>query len=493
MTSTRTRGAAVGLAAAALIPLFAAAPAAAQEFRFGGATVAQVIDLPTLVLDSVPVGATTGSGMYRQTADGYVAWCPPGSAYCLYHKSGPVIQTAPVTQDLELTSWGFGEGLRFYGQVRFRATGEDQAWPFAQQTVSAIAVYLEWDKPDFRARLGRQFTQNGLGYYNYDGLSVLWRAKPWLDAEIYGGGSPMEAVNAPYTNTVITDNTSPVAPNNNAWLIGTRVRGRWANGASLSAIFQIIDRDDFGALYAEQMAVNGFFRAGRTSINGDIQYDFATGNFNLAQLKWQVPVTRVAGFFVEGRHYQPFFQLWSIWAVFSPVAYNEGNLGGYWNSAHGALGLQVTGGWRNYDNADAGVSELRTSGWRVGADATWHPDALWTVRGGYHYDIGPGAAESDGNVSVRWDPNASTYAGLFATAFQTAYEYMQGAGTVVGGGVTGGVRLNSWGRLAADVGEYRNTYSQNAPQSNWNQFRASLRFEFDVGPEPGYAGGGVVR
>jgi hypothetical protein len=292
---------------------------------------------------------------------------------------------------------------------------------------------------------------------------------------------------------VITDNTNPTAPNNNAWLIGARVRGRWQNGSSISALFQIIDRNDFGGLYAEQMALNGSFRAGRTSINGDIQYDFATGNFNLAQLKWQVPVTRTTGFFVEGRHYQPFFQLWSIWAVFSPVGYNEGNLGGYWNSAHGMWGLQLTGGWRTYDNTNAGVGDLRTSGWRVGADANWHPDALWTVRAGYHYDIGPGAAESDGTFSLRFDPNANVYAGLFGTAFQTAYEYMQGAGTVVGGGVTGGVRLSSWGRLAADAGEYRNTYSQNSPQSNWNQFRASLRFEFDVGPEPGYAGGGVVR
>ena len=85
------------------------------------------------------------------------------------------------------------------------------------------------------------------------------------------------------------------------------------------------------------------------------------------------------------------------------------------------------------------------------------------------------------------------YAGLFATAFQTAYEYQQGFGTVMGGGVTGGYMIADWGRIAADVGEYRNTYGGNAPQSDWNQFRASLRFEFLVGKEPGYAGTGVVR
>ena len=489
MTITRIHAAAAALAAAALF----APGARAQQFRFGGATVAQVIDLPTLVLDSVPVGSTTGTGLYRQTANGYVAWCQPGMAYCLYHRAGPVIQTAPVTQDLELTAYGFGEGLSFYGQVRFRTTAENQAWPYATQYVSAVAAYLQYEHADWRFRLGRMFTQNGLGYYNFDGASVLYRASPWLDAEVYGGGAPMEAVNAPYTNTVITDNTSPTAPYENAWLVGARVRGSWQNGSSLTGIFQLIDRNDFHGLYAEQGALNGVFRAGTTLINADVQYDFSTGNFNLAQLKWTVPLTRTAGVFAEGRHYTPFFQLWSIWSVFSPVGYNEGNLGGYWNAPNGVWGIQLTGGWRNYENADAGQSNLMTSGWRVGADANWHPDVAWTVRAGYHYDVGPGAAESDGSFSLRWDPNAEWYAGLFGTAFQTAYEYMQGAGTVMGGGITGGVRLSSWGRLAADAGEYRNTYSQNAPQSNWNQFRASLRFEFDVGPEPGFSGGGVVR
>jgi hypothetical protein len=84
------------------------------------------------------------------------------------------------------------------------------------------------------------------------------------------------------------------------------------------------------------------------------------------------------------------------------------------------------------------------------------------------------------------------YAGIFATLFQTAYEYEQGWGTVGGGGVTGGVRFAGWGRLAADVGEYRNTYGGNAPQTNWDQFRASLRFEFDAGSFPDF-NTGVVR
>jgi hypothetical protein len=109
---------------AALVALFATAVAAvAQEVRVGGSTVGQIIQLPTLVLDSVPVGQTTGTGEYRLTPNGYVAWCQPGFPYCLYQRSGPTITTDPLTQDIEVNAFGFGQGLRFYGDVRFRTTG----------------------------------------------------------------------------------------------------------------------------------------------------------------------------------------------------------------------------------------------------------------------------------------------------------------------------------------------------------------------------------
>lgn len=476
-----------------LTALLAVSPAAAQEFRFGGTTVGQVIQLPTLILDSVPLSSTTGTGSYRQTPDGHVAWCQSGFAYCLYQRSGATITTAPLTQDLELNAWGFGQGLRFYGQVRFRATGGDQAWPLAAQTVSTTAVYLEYDRPAFRARLGRQFTQNGLGYYNYDGLSALWRAAPWVDIDLYGGGALLEALNAPYTATLVTSVENPPAPNDNAWLLGARVRTHDRSGSSFSALFQLIDRNDNRGLYSERLALNGVGRWGPSTITGDVQADFATGAFNLAQARGQYPVARQSGVFLEARHFVPYFELWSIWSVFSPVGYNELTGGGYWGSPAGAVAVQLAGGFRTYQNADAGTGDLRSSGWRIGADLTWQAAPALMVRGGYHYDIGPGAAESEGSLSARWEPNERVYAGLFGTAFQTAYEYQQGYGTVIGGGVTAGVKLEEWGRVAADVAEYSDTYGGNAPQSDWEQFRASLRFEFVLGREPGYTGAGVVR
>ncbi|HXY29812.1 MAG TPA: hypothetical protein VEI06_03805 [Gemmatimonadaceae bacterium] len=472
-----------------------AAPTAlgAQEFRIGGATVAQVVQLPTLIIDSIPVGQTTGSGQYRQTPDGHVAWCQPGFAYCLFNRSGPMQTTSPIWQDLEGSVWGFGEGLRAYAQIRFRVTGGDDTWPMAEQHFSALAAFIEYTRTDWRFRLGRQFAQNGLGYYNYDGLDVAWHPTNWIDGEVYGGWALMDGVNAPYTSSIITDQTNPTAPNDNGWLIGARVRGRWENGSSLTGTFQLVDRTDFRGLYAEQTAINGLFHAGKATITGDLQFDFATDEFNLADVRGQYPITTTTGVFAEVKHYQPFFQLWSIWSVFSPVGYDEGTVGASWNSPHGVFGIQASGGYRSYENTNAGIGLLRTTGWRIGADASWRPAKEWTIKAGYHYDLGPGAAESDGSFQARWDPNEKVYAGVFGTAFQTAYEYQQGYGTVVGGGVAGAVRFTDWGRLAADVGEYRNTYGGNAPESNWNQFRASLRFEFTAGSDPGYAGGSVVR
>lgn len=481
------------IAFAALAAAAAAVPASAQQFRFGGTTVGQVIQLPTLTLDSIPVGQTTGTGNYRQTPDGHVAWCQPGFPYCLYQKSGPVITTAPLNQDFDLNAWGFGQGLRFYGQIRFRTTGGNQGWPLAEQNVALLAAYLEYDRPELRARLGRQFTQNGLGYYNYDGLSALWRAAPWVDAELYGGAALMEALNAPYTSSLVVSTQNPPAPNDNGFLVGARVRMRKTDGSNLSMLFQLIDRNDLRGLYSERLALNGLLHLGRSTLTGDIQTDFATGDFNLAQIRAQYPIDQRIGIFLEGRHYQPYFDLWSIWAVFSPVGYNEADAGAYWASPTNVFSAQMTGGWRTYENANAGTGSLRTNGWRIGADLTWQAVRALMVRGGYHYDIGPGAASSDGTFSVRWEPSEQAYGGVFGTAFQTAYEYQQGYGTVVGGGLNGGYMIADWGRIGADVGEYRNSYGGNAPESNWNQFRGSLRFEFLLGKEPGYAGTGVVR
>jgi hypothetical protein len=292
---------------------------------------------------------------------------------------------------------------------------------------------------------------------------------------------------------VITDPQEPPVPNNNAWLVGARVRAHWQDGSSVSGLFQLIDRDDLHGIYSERLAVNGAFHAGKTAITADLQTDFATQQVNLFQARGTYPLQNGTGVFLEVRHFIPVFELYSIWSVFAPVGYDELTGGAFWASRGGVLQAQLSGGYRDYQNANAGTDALRTQGWRVGADVTWQAAREWILRGGYHYDIGPGAAESDGSVSARWEPNANVYAGVFGTAFQTAYEYEQGFGNVIGGGVTAGVKLSDWGHLGADIAEYRNTYGGNAPQSDWNQFRATLRFDFLVGREPGYSGGGVVR
>ena len=72
----------------------------------------------------------------------------------------------PLTQDLHVNAWGFGQGIRLYAHVRARASvGDAQGlWPQADDEFDALSAYLEIDRSLGRARVGRQWTSSHLGF-----------------------------------------------------------------------------------------------------------------------------------------------------------------------------------------------------------------------------------------------------------------------------------------------------------------------------------------
>ena len=112
---------------------------------------------------------------------GLIVRCVPGEAFCRYSRGGAgTISAMPLTQDLTVTAWGFGTGVSLYANVRARASLGDEPdfWPRADDHFDALAAYVEVDRERFRARAGRQWATTGLGFYNFDGVSLATHQWP---------------------------------------------------------------------------------------------------------------------------------------------------------------------------------------------------------------------------------------------------------------------------------------------------------------------------
>ena len=465
-----------------------AQPVIAQGVRISGTTAVDYAEIQPIVLDSVPISATVDSGLLRHTANGTVVECLGSDQYCGYYRSAGIVSTAPIRQELTATAWGIAPGLSAYAdaEVRTAVGSAGEIWPLSNQHFDLFAAYGEYDATGFRARLGRQWTTSPLGYYAYDGASVFGTPLAGLSAEIYGGWGLAQALTYPRTSSAISA-VEELAPSDRGYIIGATIDYSPARIAGITVQYQREIATDFSGLYSERIAGSANLQLGRALVNGQVVYDIATGDVNDARLRADVPLGRQWGVSAEVRHYVPFFELWTIWGAFSPVGYGQGRLTAHWTSSDQRIRLEVDGDYRQFANTDAGLTflPLRSNGFDVGAAGSWRVVPAWSVSGGYHVIVGPGASRSDFNAGVQWHAGDRTTLGLTGTAFQTIDEFSVGTGRVWGLAVDGGVRIFGDLRADGDAGVYRNT-GEDMPQiANWNQARASVRLVWVVGRDPG--------
>ena len=468
----------------------------AQQVRITGTTITRYVEMRPLVADSVPLDSTSGTGPLREAVTrGVAVQCAPGDLYCRYRRSADEsATTASLIQDLEASAWGFGTGIRAYAHLRGRAANDagGDLWPQANDAFDVLDAYLEIERGRLRGRGGRQWRTSGLGYYNFDGLSLLVRPLDRLSVDVYGGWSLVRGLNESHTSGAIAA-VEDIPPDDRALLFGVEVRGRPTTSLSLSGLYQREFRSDQTAFYSDRVSVDAELRLGRiASVSGSIEADLATAEVNEALLRGRVPLPRGLTVVAEARRHLPFFELWTIWGAFSPVGYTEGNATLSWSDVRSRVLVHARGGWRRYDETEAGVNflPLEDSGWRIGADATWRMSEQWTAYAATHAELGFGAARSDVDAGVRWEPSRRLFAGVRAAGFQNAYEFRVGEGRVVALGVDGGARLSTGIRLMGDVTVYRHSYSGGAPSTDWSQTRASLRLEWTIGRDPGEPEGG---
>jgi hypothetical protein len=472
---------------AAAIALYTPRGISAQGIRITGFSSLEYYELMPIAEDSVPASQTIGSGTIRDSPAGTVS-CPAVTGPCYYYKSLSREHTLPVVQDIEASGWGLGTGVSAYVHLRARGSlgGVGDLYPREDDHFDALAAYLEVDRGAVVARAGRQWLTSQLGLNNFDGASVDVRIGSAFSVLGYGGWSLIEGLSEPPTSAALAA-ADLLPPDSRGLLVGTKVRYRSSSGTAISAEYQREIRTDRAGLYSERIALDGSTRVAGARVDAEMQADLATGAFNELSLRASHALPFSLDGTLEARHSTPFFPLWTIWGVFSPVGYNEARGEARWSSIAHALTLSANASYRRYEDTHTGLAflPLRDDGWHVGSDVSWRPRATWLVSGSYGRDIGFGSSQSDGSAALHWAPSERGYVGITGTAFQSIYEFSVGSGTVTGIIADASTRLTSDLRLTGDVAVYQHLGKDTPQILNWSQRRASLRLEWTLGSDPG--------
>lgn len=472
-------------AAVAAAWAIAPGPVHGQGYRGRASTTVSFIQFRQIVLDSVPEASVPGEGVRRLLPDGTRVLC--GAAQCHFYRSGPVVEVAPLLQDVEFSVWPGVSGLRGYAHVRARQPLGEELWPRSEKRLEALAAYLEYSRPGLRLRGGRLWRTSGLGFYNFDGADVLVRLPGGVRLEGYAGLSLLRGLNEGHTGELLAA-VEPFPPDEGAYLFGVQANWRPLPALAGSVVYQRELHTDRAALYSERIAADARILAPWGTVDLDIEVDVATATTNEARVRVSVPVGRAWLGTAEFRRRRPYFDLWTIWGAFSPVGFSEGRIEAGWSHATGRASARAGAAYRRYEeaNTSGALVPIEGDGWRLDLDGRMAPFDGWTVNGRYRRETGFGAARSSGDLSVQRAFGEGNSLGLTAAAFQNVSEFQVGEGVVLAAGVEAGLRAGP-ARVQAGAAIYRHDWSERPAFGDWSQLRAHAFIEIPIGRDPGLA------
>jgi hypothetical protein len=469
-------------------PASGAAPLAAQGYRVRLDTRVQSLTVRGLAIDSVPVtDVVTGPNGGSQTADGFAVTCPAAAAYCTFFRPGPEVKGGPVTGTASATFWGFGiTGLQF--NVQARASGDLTAntWVGTEPPLQLLEAYAAYTRGAVTAQLGRTHDYNRLGWIGFDGAKL--EVRPFgraLRVFGYGGRGLARTFPLPVTAAELNPLGDTLGlPNRNETVLAGGF-GWFLPVFEGRVLYQREDRNGSDATVWERVAADGsLILSPQVNLSGGGDYNAATGEWGKADVALNyLKDDRRLRLTLGGRRYRPYFDLWSIWSAFSPVAYSLGYASAAWQVVDG---VEIRGRGETYQfdapNTSTPLVGVRDNGWRGSLSASVVRFANWSLDAGWERDIGPGASSQSFDAAVTYRPAPALLVSVDGSRMVRPLEYRFDDARLWSYGLRMDYEARQGLRLIADARGF--SEDQNRPDAaalSWSQLRLDLGVSLEFG------------
>ena len=457
----------------------------AQGYRVRLDSRIQAVSWRGLDLDSVPIATVThqaNGGIV--TSDGFAATC--GNDWCHFFRAGPQRRGVPWVTQASASIWGLGiTGLRLFGDVRYATDiGTSARWPGSEPALQLVEAYAEYVRDALAVHAGRQFLATRLGAYGFDGARVTWRGAGRFDAAAYGGWGFARGSVLPVTSPALNP-LDDFQPRDRQVVAGAEV-GWSSRIADARAEYRREVDPAVDYFVSERVAGSVALKPlPRVSVTAGGTYDLAFEQWGSADAMATYAAPR-GSITVGARRYLPFFDLWTIWGAFSPVAFHA------WHGSATLMPISkvvVRGRAERYVFDDAETSTGLVSGedrgWRISAAVSWTPSDAWSIDVGHDAEFGPGAASHGFDARLTWNTGGPVVLGAHAATMQRPLEFRFSDATLAMFGVDAEWRsAGPWrvGVSATRIDERRER--PDAASMNWDQFRLSARVSWTHGSDP---------
>ncbi|MES2306267.1 MAG: hypothetical protein V4558_12205 [Gemmatimonadota bacterium] len=464
-----------------LIGALTTTPLVAQGWRLRFDAYAQRVSFRGVTPDSVTAGEVILSDSAGPvTRDGFAATCGFDS-WCRFYRPGDIHTGIPASVGVDLAMWGLGiPGLSV--RVSGRSMGDlsgDRLWPGTAPALRLVEGYAEYLRGGLTARAGRLLQLGRLaatGSSGLDGIrSTIRTSKDRLEFGAYAGWGLARGAILPVTSPAVNP-LLDFQPGNRQIVVGVTTGVHLASFDAEAEYRRELDPAT-NYIVAERAALSAQYRPlSRVRIVTGADYDIAQGRLGSADATIGYNGKRLWAT-LGARHYRPFFDLWTVWGVFSAVPY-DGATATVAVTPIAPLQLRGRAEWFKYHDAEANTPAvpLKDRGYRWELEATLTPLKAWTVEVGGHGELQPGASSSgiDGRVAwrVRERLDLSVNGGSLERPLELRF---QDAG-VTWAGAAADYRFTDRWRAGISADQYWESRDRpDALSFDWNQWRLSAR------------------
>lgn len=460
---------------------FATPPVAAQGWRLRFDANAQRVSFRGVTPDSIAASdVVTDVNSGPVTPEGYAVTCG-FDAWCRYYRAGAIQTGIPASAGVDLSMWGLGLpglSLRISGRTMGELSG-DRLWPGTTPALRLVEGYAEYLRGGLTARAGRLLQLGRLastGSSGLDGLRASWRtSNDLLEVGGYAGWGLARGSILPVTSPAINPLVD-YQPEARQIVVGGTA-GVHLSSVDAEAEYRRELDPITNYLVAERAGLSVQYRPfARLHLLTGADYDLAQARVGSAEATISYSGQRVWAT-IGARHYRPFFDLWTVWGVFSPVPYN-GVTATLAVTPISRVQLRARGEWFRYDDDDANTPAvpLKDRGYRWGLEAMLTPRPAWTLELGGHGEVLPGASSRGIDGRVVWQAGERLGLSINGGSLERPLELRFQDAAITWAGAAVDYRIADRWRAGFSADRYWESRDRpDALSFDWNQWRLSAR------------------